>query len=244
MDGSGEQPRGEGPTSSEQIMKTGALLLQGFIQDRAKRMGGATPELALERVPQDPSTKKLSECLKRIGDELDSNLELQRMISAVDTHSPREVFFRVAAEMFSDGNFNWGRVVALFYFASKLVLKALCTKVPELIRTIMDWTLDFLRERLLGWIQDQGGWVRPPTPLPLPLAPLGPLGLLGPKPNPISRPSNMIFTSLFLVGLINPVICLVPANLSLTCDLLVTSDLPVTPGPAGAFCPPWCLHFL
>lgn len=89
-----------------------------------------------------------------------------RMIAAVDTDSPREVFFRVAAEMFSDGNFNWGRVVALFYFASKLVLKALCTKVPELIRTIMGWTLDFLRERLLGWIQDQGGWVRPPNPLP------------------------------------------------------------------------------
>lgn len=46
-----------------------------------------------------------------------------RMIAAVDTDSPREVFFRVASEMFSDGNFNWGRVVALFYFASKLVLK-------------------------------------------------------------------------------------------------------------------------
>lgn len=45
------------------------------------------------------------------------------MIAAVDTNSPREVFFRVASEMFSDGNFNWGRVVALFYFASKLVLK-------------------------------------------------------------------------------------------------------------------------
>ncbi|XP_027473794.1 apoptosis regulator BAX isoform X2 [Zalophus californianus] len=163
MDGSGEQPRGGGPTSSEQIMKTGALLLQGFIQDRAGRMGGETPELALEQVPQDASTKKLSECLKRIGDELDSNMELQRMIAAVDTDSPREVFFRVAADMFSDGNFNWGRVVALFYFASKLVLKALCTKVPELIRTIMGWTLDFLRERLLGWIQDQGGWVRPLT---------------------------------------------------------------------------------
>uniref|UniRef100_A0A8I3WN23 Apoptosis regulator BAX n=1 Tax=Callithrix jacchus TaxID=9483 RepID=A0A8I3WN23_CALJA len=164
MDGSGEQPRGEGPTSSEQIMKTGALLLQGFIQDRAGRIAGETPELALDPVPQDASTKKLSECLKRIGDELDSNMELQRMIAAVDTDSPREVFFRVAADMFSDGNFNWGRVVALFYFASKLVLKALCAKVPELIRTIMGWTLDFLRERLLGWIQDQGGWVRPLYP--------------------------------------------------------------------------------
>lgn len=42
-------------------------------------MGGDTPELALEpRGPQDASTKKLSECLKRIGDELDSNMELQR----------------------------------------------------------------------------------------------------------------------------------------------------------------------
>uniref|UniRef100_A0A2K5Q7S1 BCL2 associated X, apoptosis regulator n=1 Tax=Cebus imitator TaxID=2715852 RepID=A0A2K5Q7S1_CEBIM len=123
MDGSGEQPRGEGPTSSEQIMKTGALLLQGFIQDRAGRIGGEAPELALDPVPQDASTKKLSECLKRIGDELDSNMELQRMIATVDTNSPREVFFRVAADMFSDGNFNWGRVVAFFYFASKLVLK-------------------------------------------------------------------------------------------------------------------------
>nr|XP_044989748.1 apoptosis regulator BAX isoform X3 [Jaculus jaculus] len=139
-------------------MKTGAVLLQGFIQDRAGRMAGESPELNLEQAPQDASTKKLSECLKRIGDELDSNMELQRMIADVDTNSPREVFFRVAAEMFADGNFNWGRVVALFYFASKLVLKALCTKVPELIRTIMGWTLDFLRERLLVWIQDQGGW--------------------------------------------------------------------------------------
>ncbi|XP_052019064.1 apoptosis regulator BAX isoform X2 [Apodemus sylvaticus] len=159
MDGSGEQLGGGGPTSSEQIMKTGAFLLQGFIQDRAGRMAGETPELTLEQPPQDASTKKLSECLRRIGDELDSNMELQRMIADVDTDSPREVFFRVAADMFADGNFNWGRVVALFYFASKLVLKALCTKVPELIRTIMGWTLDFLRERLLVWIQDQGGWV-------------------------------------------------------------------------------------
>jgi hypothetical protein len=41
-------------------------------------MGGETPELTLEQMHQDASTKKLSECLKRIGDELDSNMELQR----------------------------------------------------------------------------------------------------------------------------------------------------------------------
>ncbi|XP_038608769.1 apoptosis regulator BAX [Tachyglossus aculeatus] len=164
MEGSGDQPRsGASATSSEQIMKTGALLLQGFIQDRVAHVEGG-PDLTPEQLggselpPPDASTKRLSECLRRIGDELDNNMELQRMIESVDTASPRDVFFRVAAEMFADGTFNWGRVVALFYFACKLVLRALCTKVPELIRTIVGWTLDFLRERLLGWIQAQGGW--------------------------------------------------------------------------------------
>uniref|UniRef100_A0A669QJ01 Bcl-2 Bcl-2 homology region 1-3 domain-containing protein n=1 Tax=Phasianus colchicus TaxID=9054 RepID=A0A669QJ01_PHACC len=52
-----------------------------------------------------------------------SNVELHRMIAQVGCHAPREVFFRVAAEMFADGTFNWGRVVALFYFACKLVIK-------------------------------------------------------------------------------------------------------------------------
>lgn len=35
----------------------------------------------------------------------------------------KDVFMRVAYEIFSDGKFNWGRVVALFYFACRLVIK-------------------------------------------------------------------------------------------------------------------------
>ena len=35
----------------------------------------------------------------------------------------KDVFMRVAVEIFSDGKFNWGRVVALFYFACRLVIK-------------------------------------------------------------------------------------------------------------------------
>ena len=35
----------------------------------------------------------------------------------------KDVFMKVAYEIFSDGKFNWGRVVALFYFACRLVIK-------------------------------------------------------------------------------------------------------------------------
>lgn len=108
----------------------------------------------------------------------------------------REVFMRVAYEIFSDGIFNWGRVVALFYFACRLVIKvretamfgilkwinnkskaciielkkskdllftplqALVTQIPDIIRTIISWTIDYLREHVINWIREQGGWVR------------------------------------------------------------------------------------
>ena len=90
----------------------------------------------------------------------------------------------------------------------------------------MGWTLDFLRERLLGWIQDQGGWVRPLTPPHSP-TPLGPLGLsvptIGVPPSPFwGHMSDQ------------PLIHRVPNDLSMTLDLLMTPD----PMPR---CPPWCL---
>ncbi|XP_044303988.1 apoptosis regulator BAX-like [Varanus komodoensis] len=154
-----------GGTSSDQILQTGTVLLKGFIMDRVQSCGDSERiEVAMVELggsePQgcDPSTKQLSECLRRIGDELDGNIELQRMIEQVQMYPPKEVFFRVAAEMFSDGTFNWGRVVALFYFACKLILKAVCTKLPELIRTIISWTMEYIQLHVLSWIQAQGGW--------------------------------------------------------------------------------------
>ncbi|NXE43769.1 BAX regulator, partial [Ptilorrhoa leucosticta] len=108
-----------------------------------------------EPQPSSPPPKRLSECLRRIGDELDPPMELQRMIEQVGCDAPPQLFFRVAKEMFADGTPPRGRVVALFYFACKL---ALCTKVPELVQTILRWTMEYLQEHVLAWIQAQGGW--------------------------------------------------------------------------------------
>lgn len=147
----------------EELMRTGELLLLGFVRDRlqqcedpeARELGRAALGGPQEWSPQ---TQKLGELLRRVGDELDGNVELQRMISQVSCLAPREVFFRVAKEMFADDNFNWGRVVALFYFACKLIIKALCTRLPQVVQTLLAWTGQFLREHILAWIKAQGGW--------------------------------------------------------------------------------------
>ncbi|XP_020788830.1 apoptosis regulator BAX [Boleophthalmus pectinirostris] len=153
---------GGGDQGKNEILEVGAVLLKDFIYERVRRHGEGNAVVTREQLGArelcDPKHKKLAQCLQQIGDELDGNMELQRMISDSSLSPTKDIFMKVAIEIFSDGKFNWGRVVALFYFACRLVIKALLTHVPDIIRTIISWTLDYLREHVINWIRDQGGW--------------------------------------------------------------------------------------
>lgn len=153
---------GDQGNSGDQILEVGTFLLQDFIYERVRRQRDGNSAVTREQLGgsqlTDPKHKKLAQCLQQIGDDLDGNVELQRMINDSSLCPTREVFMRVAYEIFSDGIFNWGRVVALFYFACRLVIKALVTQIPDIIRTIISWTIDYLREHVINWIREQGGW--------------------------------------------------------------------------------------
>uniref|UniRef100_A0A8C7H3A1 BCL2 associated X, apoptosis regulator a n=1 Tax=Oncorhynchus kisutch TaxID=8019 RepID=A0A8C7H3A1_ONCKI len=113
---------------------------RSFIYERVRRHADSSTQLSVSQTQLggselcDPNHKKLA------------------------LYLDHDVFMRVAHEIFSDGQFNWGRVVALFYFASRLVIKALLNKVPDIIRTIISWATDYLRDHVINWIRDQGGW--------------------------------------------------------------------------------------
>ncbi|XP_061905389.1 apoptosis regulator BAX-like isoform X1 [Entelurus aequoreus] len=155
-------PGGDGKgNSKEQLLELGADLLKDFIFERVRRYGdGSAVVVTRDQLGGgelcNANEKELGQCLQKIGDELDGNVVLNKMIEQC---SPtKELFMKVALEIFSDRKFNWGRVVSLFYFACRLVIKALLTNVPDIIRTIINWTVDYLRENVLNWIRDQGGW--------------------------------------------------------------------------------------
>lgn len=65
------------------------------------------------------------------------------MINDSSLRPTKDVFMRVAIEIFSDGKFNWGRVVALFYFACRLVIKvreaALCRLMMQIKETCLSY---------------------------------------------------------------------------------------------------------
>ncbi|XP_071781872.1 BCL2 associated X, apoptosis regulator a isoform X1 [Centroberyx gerrardi] len=153
---------GDSGNGKDQILEVGTALLKDFIFERVRRHGDSNAVVTRAQLGGgelcDPNHKKLAMCLQNIGDELDGNVQLQRMINDSALSPTKEVFMKVAVEIFSDGKFNWGRVVALFYFACRLVIKAVVTQVPDIIRTIINWTMDYLRENVINWIREQGGW--------------------------------------------------------------------------------------
>ncbi|KAG7459842.1 hypothetical protein MATL_G00214860 [Megalops atlanticus] len=157
LSGGGDPGKGK-----DQILEVGTALLKDFIFERVRRYGDENTSVTRTQLGGtelcDPNHKKLAQCLQQIGDELDGNVQLQRMINDSALQPSKEVFVKVACEIFSDGRFNWGRVVALFYFACRLVIKALVTNVPDIIRTIISWTVDYLRDHVINWIREQGGW--------------------------------------------------------------------------------------
>lgn len=152
---------GDKGNTADQIVEVGTVLLQDFIYERVQRHGNGNTAVTRAQLgggELDPKHKKLAKCLQQIGDELDGNVELQRMIDDSQLSPSKDIFMKVAIEIFADGKFNWGRVVALFYFACRLVIKALVTKLPDIIRTIISWTMDYLQENVINWIREQGGW--------------------------------------------------------------------------------------
>ncbi|CAL8285599.1 unnamed protein product [Boreogadus saida] len=152
---------GDSGTPRDDIIEVGKILLTDFIYQRVHRNGDGPAVSRAElggRELTNQNHKNLAQCLQQIGDELDGNTQLQTMINSSALVPSKDVFLNVAREIFSDGVFNWGRVVALFYFACRMVIKALMTRVPDIIRTIISWTMDYLSENVMNWIREQGGW--------------------------------------------------------------------------------------
>ncbi|KAJ8249471.1 hypothetical protein GJAV_G00235320 [Gymnothorax javanicus] len=149
-------------TVDDKIMELGAVVFRGFVIDSAHR---DDPEMHL--VPenlggrndegQEPQVKEIVAHLRRIADDLNMDAKLNRILDSVDLDSVQDVFFSVAREIFSE-EISWGRVVAFFHFAYRLIYKALTQRHSEIIRKIIAWVLQFIREDIYSWIRNHGGW--------------------------------------------------------------------------------------
>ncbi|XP_071329043.1 apoptosis regulator BAX [Trachinotus anak] len=172
-DGRGEEERNGGEQEphgaaggedviDDPILEQGAVVLRGYVVERinaddparhvsCEDLGGRPDE------HQDPQIKEVVEQLLKIADDLNRNAEFQRLISQVQGNCAQDIFMQVSRSIFADG-INWGRVVALFHLAYRLIHKALTTNHLENIRMVISWVLQVIREQLYSWLIQQGGW--------------------------------------------------------------------------------------
>ncbi|XP_028812370.1 apoptosis regulator BAX [Denticeps clupeoides] len=147
----------------DEIINQGAIVLRGYVMDNINQENPelhVTPEVLGGRSSEreDPIIKDIVDQLIKISDELNRNAELQHLINTVQGNCAQDVFVTVARSIFADG-INWGRVVALFHLAYKLIYKALTQNHFEIIQRIISWVLQFIRENIISWLRQQGGWV-------------------------------------------------------------------------------------
>ncbi|XP_066556682.1 apoptosis regulator BAX [Amia ocellicauda] len=149
-------------TVDDRIIEQGAIVFRGYV---VEAMRTDNPDVHLDsedlggrpQEGQDPQIKEIVQHLLVIADELNRNAELEHLIDTVEFDSAQDLFFTVARKIFDDG-INWGRIVALFHFGYKLIYKAITCNHSDIIRKIIGWVLQFLRENALRWIRAQGGW--------------------------------------------------------------------------------------
>lgn len=151
--------------SVEDISEETRYILEEFIIERAAEdgvdMGLVKPiiDVDLVALPQYRQIQQIANRLRMIGDELDADQRIRSMVNQVPANSPYETFSDVAKELFSDGIYNWGRIVTLFYFTYKLILKSLKDQPSTILRCLIEWTVRFVREIVAPWIIRKGGWL-------------------------------------------------------------------------------------
>ncbi|KAL7866507.1 hypothetical protein AOLI_G00143210 [Acnodon oligacanthus] len=146
----------------DRIVEESALIFRGYVMERISTENPAmhvSPEDLGGRPDEmdDPHVKVVVEQLLKIADDLNRNAEFQHLISTVEANCAQDVFMTVARSIFADG-INLGRIVALFHLAYQLIYRALTQNHLEIIKTIISWVLQFIREHISAWIRQQGGW--------------------------------------------------------------------------------------
>lgn len=113
---------------------------------------GGQPE---EQDNQD--VRQMVEQLLNLPNDIDQNVELQRLVNQVGGNCAKDVFMTVANSACSDG-LNWGRMVVVLQLAYIFIHRAIITNQRENIEGLIRGAALVLNERTFWWLILQTGW--------------------------------------------------------------------------------------
>ncbi|XP_058510489.1 apoptosis regulator BAX-like isoform X1 [Solea solea] len=146
--------------------RIGAALIKEVIEEELKEIPSEdvpplTPLTVQVKTEQERKmVTQLGIMIRIIGDKVRDDKEFQDAIDGVaqGSDSKWDRFKEVADKVFEHG-ITWERIAVLFYVAGKLAVRMVEAHLPQSVREILMWTVDFFKNNLLGWIREHGGWI-------------------------------------------------------------------------------------
>lgn len=146
--------------------RIGEALIKEVIEEELKEVpADDIPPLTplanqVQSVQEQKVVMQLAKMIRIIGDKVQDDQDFQDAIDGVacGPGSKWDCFKQVADKVFEHG-ITWERIAVLFYVAGRLAVRLVEAHLPHSVREIVQWTVDFFRHNLLGWIRDHGGWI-------------------------------------------------------------------------------------
>ena len=141
--------------------RIGEALIKEVIEEELKHIPSVDvpsltlPAVELKNEQEAKSVDQLAKLVRKIGDKMKIDVEIQDGIAARGFNWDR--FKKMANKVFEDG-ITWEKIAILFYIAGKLAVRMVEAHLPQSVKEILKWTVDYFKHDLLGWILGQGGW--------------------------------------------------------------------------------------
>ncbi|KAM6444751.1 apoptosis regulator Bcl-2 isoform 1-T1 [Rhynochetos jubatus] len=137
----------------------------GLVSPHPEPPGSAAASHAPPAEGLSPAPQVVHLALRQAGDEFSRRYQRDFAQMSGQLHltpfTARGRFVAVVEELFRDG-VNWGRIVAFFEFGGVMCVESVNREMSPLVDSIAAWMTEYLNRHLHTWIQDNGGWVRPP----------------------------------------------------------------------------------
>ncbi|KAM6350070.1 apoptosis regulator Bcl-2 isoform 1-T1 [Podargus strigoides] len=137
----------------------------GLVSPHPEPPGSAAASHAPPAEGLRPAPQVVHLALRQAGDEFSRRYQRDFAQMSGQLHltpfTARGRFVAVVEELFRDG-VNWGRIVAFFEFGGVMCVESVNREMSPLVDSIAAWMTEYLNRHLHNWIQDNGGWVRPP----------------------------------------------------------------------------------
>lgn len=161
------------PDTEENVIDEAEDVIRNFIYESYRhQLEEEPPDTSTPTVPElcnfttDPVSRasQVGRQLARIGDDINRRYadDFKDMISQLNVteETAYDVFAGVAKKLFAD-EINWGRVAALMCLAYRItmtVVKERAKKFAQFLKIIVSHVVRFIKEKIAGWIAQQGGW--------------------------------------------------------------------------------------